>query len=197
MKWIKIVAIAALAVPCSAQLIEFPVPMDFPVITNRVGRLGEGFGNRFKRVSKDQSLAKVERFRQSATPVILREFLGDKVLGFRVTYFSSWCGSTDVANTLVQRLLRRVILFTGKRAYDRPLLEHPERAEMGPVHVQAVLKYQNGREGILQSDGQFLFVEDSDGTYWWYIWPARISPEKIRWDSGQTNSAANGNQPGR
>jgi len=44
-------------------------------------------------------------------------------------------------------------------------------SEGSSAYITAVIKYDNGRVGLLETDGRgHLFMEDHDGIGWWYRW---------------------------
>ncbi|MBM3862048.1 MAG: hypothetical protein FJ395_20685 [Verrucomicrobia bacterium] len=166
--------LGVLVCPCSAQtnksFVEFSQP----------SRMTVDFRNRFTLQSEKQAEAKLKRFQESTNEVTVADFLGDKITGFRITYYDFCFANAAIVG--VQDALGSVICSPSQVSGQSPTLEHREEYSVSPiVTVQAVLKYRNGREGFLQCSGSgILIAQDCDGTYWWNI---RCVPREILPDS--------------
>lgn len=148
--------------------------------------------NSFTPENDAQMRAKMKRYMNCARPVTVAGFLGDKVSSFRLLHF---VGTAAEAVALVRELLHSVLRYSD---YGWYLYRDNPWSLNGDSRVRAFLKYQNGREGILDfSDHNELLIQDSDGNYWWYGWD-QVDwkfPRKILLDPGQAPGAVGWSEP--
>jgi hypothetical protein len=149
--------------------------------TGVMANVGGEFRNVYTTATKDQALAKLKRFRESTTPVTVREFLECKL---RRVEIISFLGDGDEACALVGELMRSIILQPGSRGLPSLDLRWDEA---NIIKVRAYLIYENNRVGIFESNGFHLLAQDGEGTFWWYRWddfPRKVAEGTVGPDNG-------------
>lgn len=156
--------------------------------TNSDWNIGLSFRNLYACATKDQALAKLERLRHSGGAVSVYAFLGDKLR--KVSLISFYETSATGAVGLVREVLNSAII---EPANSHGPGQGPAMwSELTTIRARALLEYESGRVGILETDGTHLFFEDSDGTCWWQRWDSafpRRDIETVRQPDGREKPA--------
>jgi hypothetical protein len=145
---------------------------------NAVRQTGDAFVNRFAVPTREQALAKLAKLRETREPVTVGSFLGGKIRFVRVTFFDDSIRDFETSRHFLQDLLGAVVIPNNGASYVEPPRLAIDWAEASENTIQALIFFENGSVGRIESDGWHLFLEDSDGTYWWDRLPARIMPGK-------------------
>ena len=128
---------------------------------------GGEFVNRFAVPTREQAMAKITRLRETKELVTVRSFLGGKIRFVRVTFFDDSLKDFETARFFLQDLLGSTIISASPSPLTEGPFLQPAWAEGSEDSIRALIFYENGSIGRIESDGWHLFLEDSEGTYWW------------------------------
>jgi hypothetical protein len=103
--------------------------------------VGVGFKNLYSVASEEKAKAKLDQLRESARPITVAEFLGDKLNCVELISFTE---SSPDAVALLRDLLDSIIVSPGHR-FSGPGLAGPAWSEMSCIKVRALLHFENGR----------------------------------------------------
>ncbi len=187
--WVPSRAPKAYPTRLSSVLIDDGFRNDFLKVTKDVppafGDLRSILEHPFETAHRERARIRYARYSFSETPVTVADFLGDKIVEIRLTDVPRNLHQYNVMNW-VQESLRSVIPKPNRFNEGGPSLEAPLLPIAIRAAFEAALKYQNGRVGLLRSDGRNgLVVQDPDGT-WWCLWVSKST----RTETNPTTSAA-------
>ncbi|MEK7656139.1 MAG: hypothetical protein AAB412_00135 [Elusimicrobiota bacterium] len=110
---------------------------------------------------------KLKQYQKTKRSISVQEFLGGKVVAIIIEFVDKE-GVKDFSagQAVIQRQLERTIVS------PKPNHEQPQPfaywAEGTFATVRALIRYEDGFIGRIETDGAHLFFQDSDGLYWWY-----------------------------
>ena len=122
---------------------------------------------------QDAREARIRQLREiedpKASPTV-REFLGGTVTHVTVTQVVA--GMLDNAtNATAQKLVDDLMNSLLVQPHSEGPFVRQAWSELSFASITAVIKYDDGRVGLLETDGRgHLFMEDHEGIGWWYRW---------------------------
>lgn len=128
---------------------------------------------------RNARLRQLREIRDLKDSPTVREFLGGNAKQVSVTNVVGASPDTVAAQKLVDDFMDSLLLQSHS---DGP---SPGQAwsEMAVAMITAVIKFDDGRVGLLEIDRRgYLFMEDHDGIGWWYQWDPqypRISRSRL------------------
>jgi len=119
---------------------------------------------------QDAREAWIRQLRETRDPKdspTVQEFLGGTVTHVTVTQVVAGVFDNATAQKLVDDLMNSLLV----QPHSEGPFVRQAWSEGSSAYITAVIKYDNGRVGLLETDGRgHLFMEDHDGIGWWYRW---------------------------